>query len=704
MLRPCIFVSAVSRELGDVRRMVADTLRRLGYDTVTQGDFPTGYGELRRWLEQQIDACEGLVQLVGDAYGAEPPASDDPKRPWPDPDFGRISYTQYELLYAQRRGRRTWVIEVGPDCTREAPERLDLPRDLAEALAKDPNTPIDEAAREHQAERRALQQTYRDRLRAGDHLRHKASTDERLQNLILNLKDELGALRRRENLRLLWLGLALAAVLAVLVVLGVGGWWAYQALSEKTDTISEKADALSDLSVERIRSHLSNAVDTRYREDLKTVEQSDDWQQRERLRKAAAAQRAAQLARIDELAISFVAIEHWGQADQVFAEMTRILDEQGVDQALAYIESKSHDLLAEVDQINERARRHARNKLQPLLISAGLYQTKGNVDAAHALYADILARAPDWPEAIYQAMRFHRELGDRAWLHGELSKAAAEFERAFAHVQQLTEIDPSNPQWQHELSVSHVKLGDVTLTQGHLKEATAAYLEALAIDQRLVALEADNTEWQRNLSVSLDRLGDVAVAQGRHEEAATVYREALVISEHLAVLAPDNTNWQRDLSVSHAKLGDVAVAQGHLEEASLAYREALAIDKRLVALEPDNTQWQRELSVSYTNLGDLAANQDRLEEAAAAYREALAIDKRLAALDPDNTQWQRDLAISHMRLGSIADERGQDEELRAHWTRTVAIFDDMLKRGLYVTAQDLAGLEPIRERLAALAE
>ena len=88
LIRTRLFVSAVSTELASARRLVADTLRRLGFDTVTQDDFPTGPGELRAWLEQQIAGCEGVFQLVGLAYGREPPMSDAPERPWPDPAFG----------------------------------------------------------------------------------------------------------------------------------------------------------------------------------------------------------------------------------------------------------------------------------------------------------------------------------------------------------------------------------------------------------------------------------------------------------------------------------------------------------------------------------------------------------------------------------------------------------------------------------------
>ena len=119
---PRIFVSAVSEELRSARLLVRDALRALGYETVSQDDFPTGHGELLAWLREQIDACEGVIQLVGQGYGAEPPRV--------DPEYGRISYTQFELRYGIKRGKKTWVIVAGEQCKRDKTEaELDLPRE-----------------------------------------------------------------------------------------------------------------------------------------------------------------------------------------------------------------------------------------------------------------------------------------------------------------------------------------------------------------------------------------------------------------------------------------------------------------------------------------------------------------------------------------------------------------------------------------------
>lgn len=139
MDRPRLFLSAVSDELRTAREKVAQALHRLGIDAISQDEFSTGHGELRQWLYDQVDTCDGIIQLVGDAYGAEPPKV--------DPAYGRVSYTQLEFLYAGRRNKKTWFIVIGKDFKRDKPPaQLDLP---CIAGQTDSDT--------YQAERRAFQ-------------------------------------------------------------------------------------------------------------------------------------------------------------------------------------------------------------------------------------------------------------------------------------------------------------------------------------------------------------------------------------------------------------------------------------------------------------------------------------------------------------------------------------------------------------------
>src|ERR1700720_951250 len=146
--RPTIFISAVSKELRSARQLVANTLTFLGYQPIWQEIFGTESGDLREILRRQIDQCKGVVQLVGQCYGAEPPTI--------DPQFGRVSYTQYETLYARQRGKKVWYLFID--------ERF-------------PTEPHETEAEEL----RALQAGYRDRLQSDSHIFHPLSSSEALE-------------------------------------------------------------------------------------------------------------------------------------------------------------------------------------------------------------------------------------------------------------------------------------------------------------------------------------------------------------------------------------------------------------------------------------------------------------------------------------------------------------------------------------------
>src|ERR1700758_5132743 len=161
MNQPAVFISCVSPEFRQTRSRVATILTRLGYTPVIQEIFGTEPGDLRQVLRDKIDACEGLIQIIGQGYGAEPPTL--------DAENGRVSYTQFEFLYARSQNKKTWLIFAGDACTRDTSlDRLDLPL---------PNDPAHPAPASYQAERRALQQAYREKRRSDGHLYYDATSD-----------------------------------------------------------------------------------------------------------------------------------------------------------------------------------------------------------------------------------------------------------------------------------------------------------------------------------------------------------------------------------------------------------------------------------------------------------------------------------------------------------------------------------------------
>ena len=99
--KPVIFISAVSKELRSARDVVAKTLLSLGYEPEWQDIFGAEQGDIKEMLRRRIDAADGVIQIIGQCHGFEPPQ--------PNPDFGRVSYTQYEARYARQRGKRSGI-------------------------------------------------------------------------------------------------------------------------------------------------------------------------------------------------------------------------------------------------------------------------------------------------------------------------------------------------------------------------------------------------------------------------------------------------------------------------------------------------------------------------------------------------------------------------------------------------------------------
>ena len=530
MNRPRLFLSAVSSELRTVRQRVAATVRTLGFDPVSQDDFPTGHGELRQWLREQIDTCEGLIQIAGEGYGAESREV--------DADYGRVSYTQFELLYARRQRKKTWLIIAGEQVQRDTPlEQLDL--SPVESNLPAPDT--DPAA--CQAERHRLQHDYIARLQAENHLYHLANNDTVLENIVLRLRDELGELRRSAERQQRRLAATVVAILCVVILLTGGGWWAYQQIDTGMQQIAV-------VNTEKIRAHLRETVEETHRRELDDAEKATDWQQRQRLRDAVEAAHATRLAKIDELAASFAEIEGRGAATSVFQEMTRILTNQGVDEAIAYVASQRPAILQTVRARVAAARERNRADLQPLLRAAALLENKGQPTQARTLYADILSAEPDWPDALHDFIRFLVNQGDEASVRTTQDDARRDYDEARRLALHLTALDPGNTQWQRDLSLSYERLGNVAVAQGKLDEAARAYGDGLAIRKKLTVLDPGNTEWQRDLSVSFFKISKLQAQQKNWPDAISNAEASLKTDERLSQLDRSNVIWQEDVKVS----------------------------------------------------------------------------------------------------------------------------------------------------------
>ena len=624
-MRPRIFISAVTKEFGSARQRVADILTRLGYEPVSEEIFGTESGDLRPILRRKLESCQGLIQLVGEAYGAEPPE--------PDAEFGRVSYTQFEFHHARKLDLKTWLIFPGDACLRDTPvAELDSP-----PAAPSPEPVVEQCvppvhpdrleALSHEAERRALQAAYRERLRRSEHLYHEPKNDAELELVIERLK-----LPSPSKFRVL------VGLLVLLAAMLAGGfWWTHR-----------EAVSLHQLTKEKVQVHLLEASQKKLAEDLAAAEQAKGWEERERLREAAQQANASRTNRINQLAETFAQLEGRADASTVLKELTRILREQGVDAALAYVEHQRPGVLERVRARKAGVQQENRAELQPLLQAAQLRAAKGDSAAARAQFREVLKEEPDWPEALQAYVWFLFNQAILAKTHGTLRDALDFSEDGLAQAEHYARVQPTNAAALRALSAMLNERGDVLVLRaqpGDSERILACYQRSLDVAERLFAANKKSTEAARDVAVSLNKLADFLADRGLP--------------------------------------GDAEKALGH-------YQRSLEVRERLLAANKDSAQAARDVSVSLDRLADFLAGRGLpgdAEKALGHYQRSLEVRERLLAANPDSAQAARDVATSHWKLHVFHRSHDAPDRAKAHREKCFAILDSFARAGRPMDAQ-----------------
>ena len=168
------------------------------------------------------------------------------------------------------------------------------------------------------------------------------------QPKVERLRDELAELGPAFKL---WQNKVLRAFAVCFVLLALLGgsvwWWFGYRHHREIQTISEEARHITK---EKIRAQLLASVERTRQAALADAQKAKSWEERERLRQPAEKAYTGSISQIDELAASFAEIEGTVRSSEVFDEMTRILAEEGVNQALAYAATQRPGILEKVNR------------------------------------------------------------------------------------------------------------------------------------------------------------------------------------------------------------------------------------------------------------------------------------------------------------------------------------------------------------------
>ena len=639
--RPLIFVSAVSRELRSARQLVANTLTFLGYDPIWQDIFETSEGDLRGVLRRQISRCKGVVQLVGRCYGAEPPQ--------PTEEFGRVSYTQYEALYARKIGKKVWYLFL------------------------DERFPIDACVDEPE-ELRALQAAYRNRLKVDAHLYHPLTSVEGLEASVLKLRGDLVQLRKGVKR---W---ATALAILLLAGLGVNFWlvrWQRRTSEQMTETQQTVVNVSEEMTKLRQGIMLYMQVESKLRESQTEAGPVRDqvYEQlgkqmninvallREKLPEAAAQLKDMPTATALERASGAYVANDYGEAErlalQAAAEAKKAAPARAVNVIRAlklagFAAQKRIDYAGAMAHFREAAALTDRQRdpgqwaeiqhaIADVLIDQGQYRQAATV-LQGAVEARGAAFGPEHPDTL----RSRNRLAYALWRQGQYREAETQFRQLIAVEERV--LGPQDP----DTLASENGLANALDDEG--KHANAESEHRLVLEARIKVLGPENPETlksRNNLALALNR-------QQKYADAEKQFRELIIVEER--VLGPDHPETLRSRRNLFVTLGN----QGKHAAAEVGFRDLRRAEERVLGPEHPDT-----LGIC-NNIGFALAQQQRFAEAESQFRQVVGTEEKV--LGPEHPA----TLSSRMALASILSHQEKYGEADAQCREVIALEEKVL--------------------------
>lgn len=560
----------------------------LGYEPVWQDMFGTETGDLRAVLRHKIDSCKGVVQLVGSCYGAEPPTV--------DPEFGRVSYTQYEAMYARRRNKKVWYLFI------------------------DEHFPVDPCEQEP-PDLRQLQAAYRRCVRTDVHVFHPLTTTEGLEASVLKLRDDLTRLRRGVKRWSMGVTAFLIVIIALIVWLLRNQFETnakmtrleqhmpeYAKIDEHVREGNPKGDPADDAKIDEqvhailgrrsgvdngtVRAKLSSVAEKILQDPnasayqranaayaLKNFPEAERWalQAADEAAKAAPPDVKAGIEGFELAGFSAQRQVRYSAAAQYFRDAEKLTDPNRNLEEWTTVQHATADLLVAQGKYGE-----AETSFRKLIDACG-----------HALGREHALTLESRHGLIYTLAR-----------QSKYSEAEIEA-REVLHLRDKV-LGPEDP----DTIVSRYDLGECLAEEGKYSEAEQLYRDVIHLDEKVLGAEDPRT-----LSAKVG-LATVLGDQGNNADAEPLYRQVIQLAKKVYGATHPYTLYARqDLATT---LHDEA----KYKEAEAEYRDVIRIAENSVGPDHPDTLMIR------NNLAEVLDDEGRYAEAEAECRQILGPEQK----------------------------------------------------------------------------
>ncbi len=613
-----VFISAVTKELGTVRNLVEVGLKANDYHAVEQTDFALSYRDIVDKLRERIAGCDAVVHIAGRCYGAEPY-----ERP---EGVDRRSYTQLEYDIAKELDKPVYVFVTG------------------QGFPADPHEPeLDDLSQ--------LQSDHCQHLTRSGQDYSRPTTREQLDQQVRSLQLKVERLEKEltqvdENVT------AIANELSQQISYGL------QVLQQViVETAKTQADIiqteLAKWKPDDIKDLLLKATEDAYQKDLQEADKLTEWQKRGSAKRSAAVARDQKLGMVDETVARFTRTIMSGNASPEYLELTRILQEQGIDQVVAYITSQVPRLLERADQRAAENQRENRRELAPLLECAKLQFIKGNLVEAIRLSEEVQKRVPEWSENNQNYFWSMIRMVQMELYGGDGKRAISRIEAIETRAQRVQDSFPEDLPSREALALAAGLRGDIHIQAGEFEQAEQRFKECHEALIPLSAEAPDNKSIQRSLAVLSDKLGRVLLNKNDDENAGLLFTQGRDLLTALLQKYPGDTDCLYSLAVSYESLGTLAMKKADYRLAERCFEEQQTILIAFPEQNPLSVFARLSLVASHLNLALVKASLGEAQEARSMLNSALRVLDALATESPDFQRVQETTFAAKYTTGRV---------------------------------------------------
>lgn len=266
--------------------------------------------------------------------------------------------------------------------------------------------------------------------------------------------------------------------------------------------------------------------------------------------------------------------------------------------------------------------------------------------------AELLARAPNDPQRIFEHAQSVYWVGYHDWQHGDLpaaEEAMLEYQRL---ARRLVGIDLENMDWQAELSYAHANLGVILMDQERPKDAMREFEMSRRANVRRVARNPGDTAAKADLGQDYSWLSSAHALELRFDEAVALRERELDLYRSILQRDPrDSVALERSM-YARRFLAGLLLARGELRAAASEIDQANRMADAQLQLEPDNTEWRQAAAKSRQIRANVLHWQDKPQQALLELKRARPLVNGLLARDPKVWAWRVELQEAQAQVES----------------------------------------------------